>query len=130
MDKLFKFWGLLVVLGLIMLAISSWIFPLWVGENVIISFWMSVLVLIWTLINTWNSIFSTFLNGVGKVKLQLYIGILSAILNIPLAIFLGKQIGLNGIFIANIIVSLLCAFIYPRQYKKIIFKRAKGIWNE
>jgi O-antigen/teichoic acid export membrane protein len=129
MKKLFKFWGIMVLLGFMMLVISSWIYPLWVGENVVIGFWMSAFVLIWTLINTWNSIFSTFLNGIGKVKLQLYIGISSAILNIPLAIFLGKQIGLNGIFIANIIVSLVGAFIYPIQYKKLIFNRAKGIWN-
>ncbi|WP_100208506.1 lipopolysaccharide biosynthesis protein [Flavobacterium frigoris] len=129
MKKLFKFWGVLVLVGLIMLFISSWIYPLWVGENVVISFWMSILVLIWTLINTWNSIFSTFLNGIGKIKLQLFIGIFSALLNIPLAIFLGKEIGLNGIFIANIIVSLLGAFIYPIQYKKLIFNGAKGIWN-
>tara|TARA_R110002033_G_scaffold69140_4_gene120538 strand:+ start:4267 stop:5637 length:1371 start_codon:yes stop_codon:yes gene_type:complete len=130
MKKLFKFWGVLVLLGFIMLVISSWVYSLWVGEKVIIGFWMSALLLIWTLINTWNSIFSTFLNGVGKVKLQLYIGILSALLNIPLAIFLGKQIGLNGIFIANIIVILFGAFIYPIQYKKLIINGAKGIWNE
>ena len=130
MNKLFKFWGILVLLCLFMLAVCNWVYSAWVGDDIIIPFGMSLLIAIWTLVNTWNTIFSTFLNGIGKIKLQLYIGITSALLNIPLAILFANQIGINGIFSANIFVSLLGALIYPIQYKKLILNKSKGIWNE
>ena len=89
---------------------------------------MSVLVSVWMVLNAWNGIFSYFLNGVGKIKLQLYMGIGGAIANIPLAIFLGFKIGIEGILLANIIVTAFGILIYPVQYKKIMNGSAAGIW--
>jgi O-antigen/teichoic acid export membrane protein len=130
MNKLFKFWGVLVLLSVFMLVISNWGYSVWVGDDIIIPFEISLFIAIWMLFNTWNTIFSTFLNGVGKIKLQLYIGITAAILNVPLAILFGNNIGIKGVLLANIFVSLFGAIVYPIQYKKIIYKTAKGIWNE
>ena len=128
--KLILLWGLLCLFGTIMLILSSWIYKVWVGSKIVIPFSMSALVLAWVLLNSWNSIYSQFLNGVGKIKLQLYLGIMAAFLNIPLAIFLGKRIGVNGILLANIIVLIFGSFIYPIQYKKLINEKARAFWNK
>jgi O-antigen/teichoic acid export membrane protein len=127
--KLIKSWLLFASVGIIMLAISSLFYKIWLGKTVYIPFQMSILVLIYVLINTWNGIFSSFLNGVSKVKLQMYVGISAAVLNVPFAIFLGKWIGIEGILIANIIVFLPAVIIYPIQYKKVIKGTAQGIFN-
>jgi O-antigen/teichoic acid export membrane protein len=130
MNKLFLFWGVLVLLGLIMLFASDWVYGIWVGDKVKISFTMSALVLTWVILNVWNGIFGNFLNGLGKIKLQLYIGISAAIVNVPIAIYLGKLMGIEGVLLANIIVLSVGVWVYPIQYYKLINKSAKGIWNK
>lgn len=129
-NKLLLLWGGLSVLGVVMLIFSDSIYDMWIGNKIHISFSMSTLVFIWVLINAWNSIFSQFLNGVGKVKIQMYVGFLAAILNVPLAIFLGKKLGVEGVLLANILVLIIGLFIYPIQYSKIIANKAKGIWDK
>lgn len=130
MKKLFRLWGLLVIVGLFMLLISQFVYDFWIGDKVQIPFLMSLLIVLWVLINTWNGIFSQFLNGVGKIKLQMYLGLIAAIINIPLSIFLGKEIGIEGVLSANLIVLIAGIIIYPIQYNKIINNRASGIWNK
>lgn len=128
--KLIHIWVILFFLGLIMLFFSNTVYKIWIGEKVVVSISISLFIYMWMIINTWNNLFSNFLNGVGKIKLQFYIGIISSLINIPMAIFFGKNIGIEGILIANIISVTFGAIIYPIQYKKIISNHAIGIWNE
>jgi O-antigen/teichoic acid export membrane protein len=78
----------------------------------------------------WQTLHVFFLNGVGKIRLQLILVILSAIINIPLAIFLGREIGLPGIITANTIVFIFMAIIFTIQYKKIVSETASNLWNK
>lgn len=128
-NKLIKLWLLIVAGGFIMLVFSSFIYKLWIGNKISVPFSISLLSLIWILIITWNSIFCQFLNGIGKIKIQLLIGVFAAIINIPLAIFLGKLMGIKGILLSNIILSLLTVIIYPIQYKKLVDGTAQGLFN-
>jgi O-antigen/teichoic acid export membrane protein len=129
MRRLMILWIGLFVAGVIMLICSPWIYTIWVGDKVKVTYTMSTLVATWILIRAWNSIFSHFLNGVGKVSLQLVIGFFVALINIPLSIFLGKLIGIEGIFLTNIFMSVVTVFILPIQYKKLINGTATGIFN-
>jgi O-antigen/teichoic acid export membrane protein len=130
MRKLFFLWFMLLIAGIIMLICSKWVYGVWIGGKVTISYIMSALVGTWILINAWNGIFSYFLNGLGKIKLQLYLGISLAIMNVPLALFLGHRMGIEGVLLANIMLGAIGVCIYPCQYKKLISNNAKGIWNE
>jgi O-antigen/teichoic acid export membrane protein len=130
MKKLFKFWGLILFTGIFMLIVSPLAFHIWVGKVVVIPVSMSVLVMLWAILYCWNGIFSQFQNGVGKIKLQLYFSILQAFIYIPLALFLGKQLGISGVLFANVLIVLLVAWIGPMQYSKIILDKATGIWND
>ena len=129
LKKLIKSWIIFAIVGVTMLAISGPFYKIWLGKTVTIPFMMSALVLIYVLINAWNGIFSSFLNGVSKVKLQMFAGISAALLNVPFAVFLGKWIGIEGILTANIIIFLPAVFIYPLQCKKILKGNAQGIFN-
>lgn len=128
--KLRYLWFLLVIMGIAMLITSKWVYQVWIGDKVTISYIMSAFVGAWVLLNAWNGIYSHFLNGVGKIKLQLYLGITAAALNIPLAIFLGLKIGVEGVLLSNVILAFIQSLIYPIQYKKIITGNAQGIWNK
>jgi O-antigen/teichoic acid export membrane protein len=130
MQKLFILWFVLIFLAVIMLIFSNRIYGIWIGDKVSISFTLSLLVGVWVLLNAWNGIFSQFLNGIGKIRLQLYLGISAAILNVPLAIFLGNRLGINGVLMANLIVLSVGIWVYPIQYYKLINNKAKGVWNK
>jgi len=128
--KLVGLWGLLLIAGIIMLVFSKWVYAVWIGEKVQVSFSISALVCAWVLLNAWNGIFSHFLNGVGKIKLQLYIGITAAVLNVPLALFLGNKIGIEGVLTANLLVKIFGVWIYPLQSFKLINNKATGLWKK
>jgi O-antigen/teichoic acid export membrane protein len=129
MRKLIILWGILLLLGIIMLLCSKWIYGIWVGDKISINFSLSAIIGAWILLNTWNGIFGQFLNGVGKIKIQLILGFIAALLNVPLAIFLGKRLGVEGVLVANLLVLSIGVWIYPLQYYKIVNNKAKGIWN-
>jgi O-antigen/teichoic acid export membrane protein len=128
--KLVLLWYLLPVAGGTMLIFSNWVYGVWVGSDIRVSYGMSGLIMMWFIIQAWNGIFCQFLNGLGKIKLQLLLGIASAILNIPLAIYLGKKIGIEGVLIANVTVSLITIAIYPMQYRRLLSGTAYGIFNK
>lgn len=130
MKKLILSWVIVLVIGFVMLMFSDRVFKFWINENFTVPFRVSMLTLGWVLINTWNGIFSQFLNGVGKIKLQMVIGIIVAIINVPLAIVLGKILGIEGVLLANVLLSLVTVIIYPIQYSRLITLRAKGIYNK
>jgi O-antigen/teichoic acid export membrane protein len=121
----------LVALGLtILFFISPWVYEIWLGDKVEISWQLSLLMAVFVLVRAWSNVFIYFINGVGKVKLQLLISIFICVVNIPLSIFLVKEFGLIGVIMATIACLIIGAFVYPIQYLKIIRKDDKGIWGK
>lgn len=129
--SLIKIWILFVFFSIILFVISPIFYKFWV-PSVQISQRLSFFMMIYVIIVNWGSIFVTFINGVGKIKLQMIIGTIGAILNIPLSIFFAKSLGMGsaGVIIASIICIGYGPFIAPIQYLKIINGNPKGIWNK
>lgn len=128
--KLLRFWLLFLCGAVVMLLFSTRVYMLWVGPTVQVPFLLSASIFLYVMINAFCMIFSMFLNGVGKLKLQLYSSLIGALLNIPLAIFLGKQIGIAGVVLSTCILGIVSAVWSPIQYSKIMNNKAKGIWNK
>lgn len=126
--KLRIMWVLLTIVTLVMLALAGFVYRLWVGKDIIILFSISAAMASYVIINAWNNIHSQFLNGVGKIKLQLYLAGIGSLINIPLAIYLGKTLGIYGVVLSTTIISIVSAIVTPIQYKKIIENTARGIW--
>lgn len=57
----------------------------------------------------WGSIYSTVMNGIGRVNLQIVLAIITAAINIPLSIYLGKYVGLqsSGVLLATVICMII-----------------------
>ena len=126
--KLKLIWISLSVLAVIMLLFSNLVYKMWVGKEITIPFTVSAVLAAYFIINTWNGIYCVFLNGVGKIKLQLYSGILDMIIHIPLAIYLGKKMGIAGVVLSLVILCGLNMIWTIMQYNKIINNKATGIW--
>jgi len=118
------------ILGLLFL--SPIIFHYWIGDKVKISFILSVMFALYVALLSWTGMFAQFLNGVGKIKVQLYIAIFQCISNIPLAIILAKylNLGISGVILATNINLMLSAIILPIQVRKISNQNAHGSWNK
>ena len=122
---------LVSLVGVLMLAVSPIAFNLWLGKGHIdISILTSVLIFIDFYFKMAYSSFGFFINGIGKIKAQLIITSIVAILYIPFAYFIGRMVGLNGILAASIIVNLI-NFIWSKyQFGLIVNKKARGIWDK
>lgn len=131
MNKLFRFWLLLAVVLVSQLVVADWVYKIWTHSEVVVPFPLTIVMCLYFLIFTWGSIFSNFLNGVGKIRLQLYFSTASMFLNIPLAfVFIkGFHLGLIGIPMATIVVTSAASLISYIQFKKLVNLSATGVWN-
>lgn len=125
-----KIWLLLAVCTLALLFVSPMVYKLWLGDTVKVPFALSVAMTSYVIVYIWQTIHVFLLNGIGKIKLQLYLVIFSSLINIPLAIFLGKKFGLVGITATSTILFTVMGIIFSIQTRKILNNTATKIWNE
>jgi len=116
------------VLTLVLLA--NIVYRLWIGTVVIVPFRLTFWMGAYTIIILWSTCYSTFLSGIGKLKIQLINTFSASCAFIPLALWLSKSMGISGIVIALCITNLSGALLNPIQYYKVISGKASGIWNQ
>jgi O-antigen/teichoic acid export membrane protein len=125
-------WVLLVLLVLVMLLLSKYVYRIWIGSTISIPFVLSLGMALFSIVTGWNTIFATFINSTNKLKLQLYSAVISGLINIPLSVYLAKytSLGAAGVIFGTC-ASLIASSVWaPIQYLKIINNRATGIWNK
>ncbi|TAJ12533.1 MATE family efflux transporter [Marinilabiliaceae bacterium JC017] len=123
----------LVFIGLIlMFVLAPFVYEIWVGDKVQVPVSLSLLMALYVLVRGWNNIFVYFINGVGKIKIQLYMSIVTSIINIPLSVYFARNLGMgiSGVILATIVCLLVGSILHPLQYYRIIKGKATGIWNE
>jgi len=116
--------------AILLLFISPFMFKIWVGNTVRINIQFSCFLVIYIIINMWQTIHVYFLNGLGKIRIQLFLVILSGILNIPLSFYLGRLFGLSGVISANTICFFFMSVFFTIQTEKLLNNKATGIWNK
>ncbi len=129
-NKIIQIWIYFVILTIIMIFSAKFVYKIWIGKDIKISFLLTSLMGLYVIINNWNNIFANFINGVGKIRLSLFSGIFSGIMNIPLAIYFGKLIGIEGVVLSSCICLLISSIWSPIQYNKIIQGNLRGIWGK
>ncbi len=73
----------------------------------------------------------TFINGVGKIKLQMYYAIFAMIINIPVSILFAKTLNMGsaGVILGTCVSIFVGSVFAPIQSIKILKGNAEGIWN-
>jgi O-antigen/teichoic acid export membrane protein len=129
--KNYFIWKLLVLITLIMILVSPYVYKIWVGNEIQIPFRLTLLMGIYVIANSFMFPIISLINGIGKIKLQLIISIITGIINIPLSIFFVKffSMGSAGVILGTIVSLVPFIILISIQYKKIINKQAYGIWN-
>ncbi len=103
------------VLPLVGLVLSAGIFlfeplaKIWLRKELVYENGLIACMALYFFLQIWGSIYATVLNGIGHVNMQLVMGVSTALLNIPLSIFLGRNCGLRttGVLLATIICMLI-----------------------
>ena len=123
---------LLTVGVVLMVALADYAYALWIGHAVHIPLSLTAAMGAYVLIVAWSSIFSYFVNGTGKIRLQLLVAVLMSIAMIPLALLLAGKGGLHttGVVLAICLVLLPGAILWPIQTGKLLSGRATGIWTQ
>lgn len=131
-NKLMLIWKLLVVLGLIMFISSSLIYRIWVGADIDIPWGLSFLVFLYFVIHCYGGVFNIFINGTGKIRLQVFALGVVTLIYIPLVLLMANvfKLGLLSIPLSLICSNFYSLFIARMQYKKLISGTAKGLWNK
>lgn len=128
--KMRKIWFLAILASIGILFASPFLYEIWVGDAVEVPFALSAAMCLYVVVAIWQTMHVFFLNGIGKIKLQLYMVTATALLNIPLAILLGKWFGLVGITMTSTLIFGVMGIVFSIQTHKLLNKTAKNIWNE
>lgn len=106
LDKVLPLIGLVLAIGAVIFEPVS---RIWLHKNLVYAAGLIPCMALYYFLSIWGSIYSTVLNGMSKVNMQLILGCASAIINIPLSIFLGRDcgMGITGVCLATVICMLI-----------------------
>jgi len=121
--------GLIIVITS-MLIISPLVYHLWLGNKISIEFALTLMITIYLAQDIIIAPFSVFINGLGKLKLGIFVITLKLIIFIPIALLLGKYYGSLGVVMAMFFAQMPALIFEPMQVYKIINGKARGIWNK
>lgn len=121
---------LFFVMLLAMLAVSGWVYRVWVGDGVVVGFGLSALMAAYIAVLIFSTCYSNILFGIGKILVITIVTVIEAVAYVPLALLLGNGFGLCGIVMALLLVNVLCAVCNKLQYGFLSAGTARGIWNK
>lgn len=121
LNKLF----VLLVFGIVLLFFfSKPIIKFWIQRELNLANELILFMSLFVLVRVYGSIYMYFLNAIGKIKLQLWLYVFGAVINIPLSIFLVKQfnLGSSGVILGTVISIISLSIVLPIQTYKILKK--------
>ena len=107
-SRIKKIYFLFVIGCLLIVALSPWLFKIWIGDKADVPIMMSLAVAVMMLLDMWIRIYDYFINGVGKIRIQMIITIAMAIVYIPLAYYFTIVLKMGSIGV--VLASISCFF--------------------
>lgn len=130
-SKLIRTLQLFVVLGIVMVIVSPYVYKFFFKDVVSIPLIVTILVFVYQILNMWISIWTQLLSGLGKIRLQLICSSVCSLAYVPVCCYFCDKYGLLGLLSVTIGLPLLCnSWFGVIQTKKILNKTAKGIWDK
>lgn len=107
----------IIIIIMLLVYSAKYIISIWLHKNLFISNSLIGLMGLYNLIYIWNVTYSTVLKGISTINLQMYLSIIAAVINIPLAIFFAKYMSLGsaGVVLGTIISMSIFAIVNPLQ---------------
>lgn len=122
-NKMMVICGLFIVGTIIMTIFSDIAYDIWLHKLVKIPMSLNILFAVYVTIVNISTCYSTFLFGIGKLKMQIYSTVLSGILFIIITPFLTQKYGVNGAAAALCIANIPAMILNPIQFNIILRNR-------
>ncbi|OQX54102.1 MAG: polysaccharide biosynthesis protein, partial [Candidatus Cloacimonas sp. 4484_209] len=115
----------IIISVLFLILFARDIINIWVGTNINFPDSLVIFMGIYTVIRIWNSSYSSLLNGIGRIKFQMYSAIIGGLINIPISVYFAKylQMGMSGVILGTIVSLSFFAIIGPIESYYILNKR-------
>lgn len=125
-----KIWLIFFAMVIMMIALAEPIYSIWIGNRVTVPIPLNFVMGLSVVIICWNNITVAIINGLGVIKLQLLCSVFASLANIPLAIYLGRELGLGsvGVMLSTCLCLLPAMITGTIQAKKLVNNNAYGIW--
>ena len=129
--KKLRLMTIVIAVGMIFMVLcADWVYSFWIG-GIVISTKMNITIAIYVFILIYSMRYSYFLNGLGKLRLQLICTVTAALLFIPSAYIVVEYTDDIICLIAVMCFINLPGLIINRiQFGKLMNRKAKGIWNQ
>lgn len=123
--KLLFIWFILALSALTLLAFSNFLYKVWLGDAIRIPLTISLGVMLYIVSMTFGMIYVYILNGLGRLKTQYYLSIITMVYFIPLSYWLSVTLnwGVFGICIALILANINGLIAAPIEYYRFINKQ-------
>ena len=132
MKKLLNMTALLSAGCLLMAAVSGYAYGLWIGNLVKIPFTLTLISCLYAILLLYSSVYTIFINGTGRVRLQMLTSLFSSVFHIPIAIFLIKyfHMGVAGLILTSCFWLAVTLPLRRIQYKKLaLYKEGWSLWT-
>lgn len=126
--KLEIIWLLSNIAVIAMLVISAPVYNFWIGNDVTISFSVSLMLALFVISDNLAAAYISMINGIGYIKIQLYIYISIAIVSWPLMVWGGRMYGIVGVLAVPTLCTTTQTIFAYIQLEKILNKKAEGLW--
>ena len=124
--KYLKLCVLFIFAGIIVLFASDFIYDFWVGDNVSISFSMSLTIFIYNMVLIFGSLFVNILNGLGELKVQAIASLISPMVFLLVSFLcLKMNLGPISIVIGSIAANFNGFILAPIQFHRILSNQEK-----
>ena len=128
--RMVQIYGILCLAILIMVVVSPFAYNLWFGDKAVVPAFMTISVALYIIIHSWDSLQIVLINGIGCVTIQTVVTVIGLVMHIPMSLFLGKYCGALGVIFSMIIINSIYSIIFTIQIRKVLHKRAYGIWSK
>lgn len=123
-------WGLTLAGGAALLAISPFIYKVWLGSRIEIPLSISACVLIYISMYNLNNCVTYLLNGFNKIRVQIVTSVVFTIVYLTVICTFGRRLGIEGITLSMAACYATMAIIHFYQCRLLIKQKASGIWNK
>jgi O-antigen/teichoic acid export membrane protein len=112
----------IVVIAVLLALLARPLISIWLGDSVVSGIWLYWTFAAYAVLSSWSNIFAYFVNGIGRVNLQLASALFAAGINIPLSIFFVRHynMGVTGVVLATVISLSFFSVLGPIQTRHIL----------
>lgn len=123
--RLNKLYLLFILVVIILYFIANPFIQFWTQKDLGILDSLLLIMAIFVLIRVYGLIYMVFLNAIGKIKLQMWLLVFGAIINIPISIFLVKNtdLGSGAVILGTVLSIFSLSILLPIQTNRILSKK-------